>query len=68
MRHDFLCKYSRIVNVSKMVLRNIYHTLLHDSSSPDYTGQAEVDERVTNAVLQLDDPEVILDLRRMNGN
>lgn len=33
--HDFLSKYTRLANVSKMVLRNIYHTLLLDSSSPE---------------------------------
>ena len=50
-----------------MILRNIYCTLLHDSTSPEYAGQVEVDERVANAVLHVDDAEVILDLRRANG-
>ena len=30
---------------------HIYHTLLHDSSSLEYVGQAEVDEQVANAIL-----------------
>jgi hypothetical protein len=50
-----------------MILRNIYRTHLHDSSSSDCPGQAEVDERIANAILQLDDPEIVLDLRQMNG-
>ena len=48
-----------------MVLRNTYRTLLHDSTS---SVQAEVDERVAKAAIKLDDPEVILDLRKSNGN
>ena len=67
MRCDFLSKYTRLANVPKMILRNIYHTLLHDSTSPEYAGQVEVDERVACAVLHVGDPEVILDLRRANG-
>ena len=67
MCRDFLSKYTRLANVSKMILRNIYHTLLHDSSSPEYAGQAEVDERVANVILHVDDPEIVLDLRRANG-
>ena len=67
MRRDFLSKYTRLANVSKMILRNMYHTLLYDSSSPEYAGQAEVDERVANAILNVDDPEIVLDLRRANG-
>ena len=67
MRRDFLSKYTRLANVPKMILRNIYHTLLHDNTSPEYAGRVEVDEQVANAVLHIDDAEVILDLRRSNG-
>ena len=67
MRQDFLSKYSRLANVSKMILCNIYRILLHDSSAPQYASEAQVDECVAKAVLQLDDPEIILDLRRTNG-
>lgn len=50
-----------------MILRNVYRTLLHDSSAPQYESEGQVDERVAKAVLQTDDPEIILDLRRTNG-
>ena len=46
-----------------MVLRNIYRTLLQDSSAPQYSSEEDVDERVKKAILQLDDPEIIMDLR-----
>ncbi len=61
MRQEFLSRYSRIVKAPLMVLRNIYRTLLQDSTS---SVQAEVDERVAKAVIELNDPEVILDLRK----
>ena len=67
MRRDFLDKYSHLAKMSKMVLHNIYRTLLQDSSAPQYSSEEDVDERVTKAILQLDDPEITMDLRRMNG-
>ncbi len=67
MRREFLDKYSHLAKISKMVLRNIYRTLLQDSSSAQYSSEAAVDERVAKAVLQLDDPQMVMDLRRMNG-
>ena len=42
MRQDFLNRYSRIAKAPPMVLRNIYRTLMCDSTSPD---QPEVDGR-----------------------
>jgi len=68
MRREFLSKYSQLVKVPKMVLRNIYRTLLQDCSSAEYASEAQVDERVAKAVVELDDPEIIMDLRQMNGN
>ena len=67
MRRDFLNKYSCLAKISKMVLRNIYRTLLQDHAAAEYVSEAQVDERVANAVLQLDDTEIVLDLRKMNG-
>ena len=65
MRQVFLNHYSLIAKTTPMVLRNIYRTLLHDSTS---SVQAEVDERVAKAAIKLDDTKVILDLRKSNGN
>ena len=49
------------------MLRNIYRTLLNDGSSASCSAEAQVDEWVAQAVVNLDDPELVLDLRRMNG-
>ena len=68
MRHDFLSRYNLVADIAKMMLRNIFHTLLQDSSAAEYALQAEVDEHVAKAVLRFDDPELVLDLRRANGN
>ena len=50
-----------------MVLRNIHCTLLGDCSSAEYLSEARVDERVTRALLDVSDPDIVLDLRRSNG-
>ena len=70
MHRDFLGKYSQEAKISKMLLQNIYHTLLHDSSAAEYSFEAhcQVDERVAKAVIEIDDSEIILDLRWANGN
>ena len=46
-----------------MVLRNMYKMLLHDRSSASNSSEKGVDERVAKAILEMDDPEIILDLR-----
>lgn len=67
MRRDFLMKYNRLAKIPKFVLRNIYRTLLNDGTSAACSAEAQVDERVAQAVIDLDDPEIVLDLRQMNG-
>ena len=67
MRQDFLEKYRRIAKLPTMVLRNIHRTLLGDCSSAEYSSQAKVDERVTRALVDVNDPDIVLDLRRLNG-
>ena len=68
MRREFLDHYTTLANVSPMVLRNIYKTLLHDSSSASNSFEKGVDERVAKAILEMDDPGIILDLRQTNGH
>ena len=68
MRREFLDHYTTLANVSPMVLRNIYKTLLHDSSSASNSFEKGVDERVAKAILEMDDPDIILDLRQTNGH
>ena len=67
MRCEFLQRYNRLVKTPKSVLHNIYHTLLNDGSRPSCSAEAEVDECVAKAIVNLDDPEIILDLRSTNG-
>ena len=67
MCQNFLVKYNRLAKIPKSVLRNIYRTLLNDGTSVSCSAEAQVDERVARAVVNLDDPEIVLDLRRMNG-
>ena len=67
MRRDYLQKYSRCAKVPKYFLRNIYRTLLNDGSAAVSSEQTAIDERVAQAVLELDDPDIIIDLRKFNG-
>ena len=66
MRRHFLQRYNRLVKTPKSVLCNIYCTLLNNGSRPSCSVEAEVDERVAKAVVNLDDPEIVLDLRTTN--
>ena len=68
MQTDFLDKYSRLSKAPKSVLRNIYKSLVGDASSSNCVAEKEIDERVSKALLDLDDTEIIMDLREMNGN
>ena len=68
MCREFLDHYTTLANVSPMVLRNIYKTLLHDSSSASNSFEKGVDEQVAKAILEMDDPDIILDLRQTNGH
>ena len=67
MRNDFLSSYHHLAKAPKMVLRNIYRTLLQDSSSAASSAEAIVDERVAKAIIDFDDPEIVFDLRNTNG-
>lgn len=62
MRTDFLDKYSKLSKTPKCVLRNIYKTLTGDASSSSCTAEKEVDQRVSAALQDLDDTQIILDL------
>ena len=46
----------------------MYHDLVHDSSAPHTSDEVEIDERVPQALLDLDDPNLIFDLRQLNSN
>lgn len=48
------------------MLCKIYHTLLNNRSHASSV-EAEVDERLAKTMVNLDDPEIVLDLRTING-
>ena len=67
MRKEFSEKYYATEGVSKSILRCIYKNLTDDSSSAPTLLQGDVDERVAKAVLAVENPDIILDLRSLNG-
>ena len=71
MRSEFLDTYShlssRVSTKSKAVLRNIFRKLVHDESAPTTDAENQVDERVARCLLDMDDPDIIIDMRKMNG-
>ena len=71
MRRDFLDTYtrlaSRISRKSKAVLHNMFCSLVHDESSPSSAAEAAIDERVAMCMIDMDDPDIILDMRKLNG-
>ena len=60
-RKEFLEKYNHLCTTSKAVLRSMYKTLVGDSSASSCAAEKEIDDRVAQSVLGLDDPEIILD-------
>ena len=71
MRTDFLDKYthlsSRVSRKSKAVLRNMFRTLVQDESAPTSAAEAAIDDRVATCLLDLDDPDIVMDMRKLNG-
>ena len=68
MRHDFLEKYCRLAKIPKMILHNIYRTLLEDQSSASCRAESEVNERLAQALIEMSDTDITLDLQGMNGS
>ena len=66
MRSEFLQKYKRLAKTPKFILRNICCTLVNDGSLASSSAKAEVDQRVAKAIVDLNDPEIVFDLRSMN--
>ena len=64
MRKEFLDRYHKFTNVNKSVLRNIYKNLMGDCSAGSTEIENAVDERVAEALFQL---EIIYDMRKLNG-
>ncbi len=51
---------SKVSLKNKAVLRNMFHSLLHDESAPVSYNEGLVDERLSNLLLRMDDPEILL--------
>ena len=70
MRKDFFHQYSTLCEVPKAVLHNMYKSLVGDTSASSCAAEKEIDDRIAQATLDLDDTEIILilDLRKLNGN
>ena len=45
----------------------MFRTLVHDKSAPGSSNEAEVDDRLAAYLLKMDDPDVILDMGKLNG-
>ena len=67
MRKQFINKYSHKANISPSVLRAIFHDLCDDPSASESSEQAAVDSRITKFFLSTEDPDLLLDLRVLNG-
>ena len=59
MRKDFLHRCHTLMKTSKSVLRNVYKTLMGDSSSATSEVERVIDERVAEALLTLDNLEIV---------
>ncbi|XP_063434558.1 uncharacterized protein LOC134715936 [Mytilus trossulus] len=67
MRRDFLNRYCKLVKSPRSVLRNIFFELTGCEAVSETKEQAEVDERVTELLLNSDDSNLLLDYRTLNG-
>ncbi len=55
-------QYNRLVKAPTSVLRHMYKQLVHDPSASASALQQVIDDRVAEAILDSQDPEIILDL------
>lgn len=62
VRKEFLDRYYWLAKTSKSVLRNVYKSLTGDCSAATSEAEKATDERVAEALFQLDDAEIIYDL------
>ncbi|XP_065929132.1 uncharacterized protein [Magallana gigas] len=67
MQKDFILKYHKHSGGSKSILRNIYQFLTDYEYTPENKQTAQIDLRTSKILLELDDTELIFDLRKNNG-
>ena len=66
MRRTFFNRYSQC-DVKPVVMRDMFHFLTDDKSASLALDQAEIDQCMAE-FLATDDPELLFDLRKLNGN
>ena len=49
------------------VFHNMFRSLVHDESEPSSHVESQVDDRTVKYLLDMDDHDIILDLRKLNG-
>lgn len=67
MQKDFILKYHKHSGGSKSILRNMYQFLTDYEYTPENKQTAQIDLRTSKILLELDDTELIFDLRKNNG-
>lgn len=67
IRRDFINKYSQYVKAPKSLLRHMFADLSGCELQAQTQEQYEINERVTEILLGSDDPELLLDYRKLNG-
>ena len=68
MWKDFIQTYGKLVKSSTAVLHDIYHELSGNTIAPLNENERLMQERITKFILNSDDPEIIIDLRKTNGH
>ncbi|KAK3092298.1 hypothetical protein FSP39_000976 [Pinctada imbricata] len=67
MRRDFLDKYTQYVKAPKSVLRHMYSDLTGCEPASTNEKEKELDCRVVSILLGKNDPDILLDYRKLNG-
>ena len=67
MRKDFVSKYRWFVKAPIRVLHHLYKDLIHDCSAASTAHELAMEEGIAQAIMELEDPEIILDLQKNNG-
>ncbi|CAC5366410.1 unnamed protein product [Mytilus coruscus] len=67
IRRDFINKYSHFIKTPKSVLRHMFSDLTGSEIQAQNKVQDEINQRVTEILLGSDDPDLLLDFRKLNG-
>ncbi|VDI23114.1 Hypothetical predicted protein [Mytilus galloprovincialis] len=67
VRKTFIDRYTR-TGLKPAVLRDMYRFLTNDDTASESSLQENVDIRVIESIMDADDPDLLYDLRKHNGN